>query len=54
MTAENKKNILKSTSNEELLNYFKAYASKNLLEMDDSDSETYNLIQAEVLGRMSR
>lgn len=54
MTAENKKDILKSTSNEELLNYFAHYAGKNLLEMNDSERETYNLVRAEMLERMSR
>lgn len=54
MTVENKKNILKNSSNEELLNYFAHYAGKNVLEMNDEERETYNLVRAEMLERMSK
>lgn len=54
MTKENKREIIKNSSNEELLNYFRHYGSKNLLEMNDSERETYNLLHAEIIERMSR
>lgn len=53
MTAENKKKIIKSSSNEALLDYFRHYAT-NLLEMDASERETYNLLYAEIIERMGR
>lgn len=54
MTMENKKNILKNTSNEELLNYFTHYAVKNIKEMNNEEIETYNLVREEMLERMRK
>ena len=54
MKKQDKIKLIKSITNKDLLYKFEKYAGRNLLEVTDSERESYQLIREEILNRMKR
>ena len=54
MTKQDKIKLIKSITHKDLLYNFEKYAGRNLLEVTDSERESYQLIREEILNRMKR